>query len=33
LARSQRDTPAAHPFADEREMWSNAPRPKPKDLF
>jgi len=33
LARSKRDTPAAHPFADEREMWSNAPRPKPKDLF
>jgi 2-C-methyl-D-erythritol 4-phosphate cytidylyltransferase len=32
LPRPKREGPA-HPFADEREMWGNAPKPKPSDLF
>jgi 2-C-methyl-D-erythritol 4-phosphate cytidylyltransferase len=34
LPKARREGPA-HPFADEREMWGNAPAPKPKpsDLF
>ena len=32
LPRPKRDGPV-HPFADEREMWGNAPKRKPSDLF
>jgi 2-C-methyl-D-erythritol 4-phosphate cytidylyltransferase len=32
LPRPKREGPA-HPFADEREMWGNAPKLKPSDLF
>jgi 2-C-methyl-D-erythritol 4-phosphate cytidylyltransferase len=32
LPKPKREGPA-HPFADEREMWSNAPKRKPSDLF
>jgi 2-C-methyl-D-erythritol 4-phosphate cytidylyltransferase len=30
--RPKREGPA-HPFADEREMWGNAPKLRPSDLF
>ncbi|MGE5755967.1 MAG: 2-C-methyl-D-erythritol 4-phosphate cytidylyltransferase [Planctomycetaceae bacterium] len=32
LPRPKRDGPA-HPFADERAMWGDAPKPRPSDLF
>jgi 2-C-methyl-D-erythritol 4-phosphate cytidylyltransferase len=32
LPKPKREGPA-HPFADERAMWGDAPKPKPSDLF
>jgi 2-C-methyl-D-erythritol 4-phosphate cytidylyltransferase len=32
LPKPKREGPA-HPFADEREMWGDVPRIRPKDLF
>lgn len=32
LPKPKREGPA-HPFADEQEMWGNAPKRKPSDLF
>lgn len=32
LPKPKREGPV-HPFADEREMWGNTPKPRPSDLF
>ncbi|CAN5789644.1 2-C-methyl-D-erythritol 4-phosphate cytidylyltransferase [soil metagenome] len=32
LTRPRKAGPA-HPFADEREMWGESPKPRPQDLF
>lgn len=32
LNRPKRESPI-HPFADDREMWGETPRPRPQDLF